>query len=373
MATKGKFDHKAYAAEAAKLANHNEKTASVDFPVPPAGKTVGRFIEYIELGVQPRKAFAGKAKQPIAQVKIAFELLNKKNIREIEVDGKKIKLADRISPPPMALSLHDKAGFNGLYEQMRYGREDITHMAQMLGEPFLLDIVHNESTTKGKDGKEQKRTYANIKSIGAPQIEDPVAETVRQLTVPPALSDIKVFVFDNPSQEAWDTLFIDGSTEVKGADGTLTTKSKNYIQELIMKAKNFGGSALEQMIGGLDNLPEFAEESEDQLEEVAEEVLEEEVLEVEEELEAPAPVAKPVAKKPLQVVAKTATVKAPVSTAPVKTVTKPIAVKTTAKAATASPSKPAVAAKAAIPAKKVASAGKTATQQAVEDLGLFDE
>lgn len=370
MATKGKFDHKAYAAEAAKLANHNEKTASVDFPVPPAGKTVGRFIEYIELGVQPRKAFAGKAKQPIAQVRIAFELLNKKNIREIEVDGKKVKLADRISPPPMALSLHDKAGFNALYEQMRYGREDITHMAQMLGEPFLLDIVHNESTTKGKDGKEHKKTYANIKTIGAPQIEDPVAETVRQLTVPPALSDIKVFVFDNPSQEAWDTLFIDGSKEVKGADGTLTTQSKNYIQETIMKAKNFGGSALEQMIGGLDNLPEFSEETEEVLEEVAEEVLEEEV---EEELEAP--VAKAPAKKPLAVV-KNPTPVAKNVVAKAATTTKPAA--TSAVAKTAFPSKaPAakapIAAKAPVAAKKAVSAGKTATQQAVEDLGLFDE
>ena len=353
MANK-KIDIKALANQAAKLSNHNETKASTDFPLPPAGKTVGRFVEYIELGVQ-KKLYAGKTTY-VPKVKLGFELLHPKNIREVEIDGVKTKRADRITPTPYTLSLHEKAGFYKLYDSMKYKREDIAHMSQMLGEAFVFDIEHN--TVPGANGKPGK-TYANIKAISAPQVEDALAGTVKKLAVPPAMSELKIFLFDNPTQDTWDSLFIDGTREVKDAKGSVTQKSKNWIQEMILGANNFGGSALEQLLGGADELPEFQEEATEEVSEEAE--LDE--LEIEEEVEevVEAPVAKAVQKKPLAVVKTTA--------APAKQVTAKSAPVKTGKPAssvkTVSPSKASV--------KKVASVGKTSTQEAIDELGLFDE
>ena len=364
MANK-KIDIKALANQAAKLSNHNETKASTDFPLPPAGKTVGRFVEYIELGVQ-KKVYAGKTTF-VPKVRLAFELLHPKNVREVEIDGVKTKRADRITPTPYTLSLHEKAGFYKLYDSMKYKREDIAHMSQMLGEAFVFDIEHN--TVPGANNKPGK-TYANIKAISAPQVEDALAGTVKKLAVPPAMSELKIFLFDNPTQETWDSLFIDGTKEVKDAKGVVTQKSKNWIQEMILGANNFGGSALEQLLGGAGDLPEFADAEQEAEEEVTEDAdAELDQLEVvEEEVEeAPAPVAKAVTKKPLSVVKTTA--------APAKQVTAKSAPAKTGKPVssvkTASPSK---APAKAVVTKKVASAGgKTATQEAIDDLGLFEE
>jgi hypothetical protein len=57
-----------------------------------------------------------------------------------------------------------------------------------------------------------------------------------------------MFLWDYPSKEAWDSLFIEGTWD----DG----KSKNMLQELCMSATNFDGSPLQQMLmGGVPALP----------------------------------------------------------------------------------------------------------------------
>lgn len=253
------IDYKAIAAEAAKSKDHNKVNTMATYAPPPAGKTVGRFIEYVELGVQERKAYKGKPKNPAEHVRVVFELLHpKKNIKEIESEGTKKTIADRITMGNMLLSLSDLSGFKQLYDQMKYGRDDIKYMPEMLGEAFVIDIEHNIVN----EGKDTERTYANIKAISAPQTEDAMTETVTKLNVPEAVSPVKIFCFDNPTKESWDSLFIDGTRD-QTKDGTTTTVSKNYIQETILKAKNYVGSPLEQLLGGIDELPEFSEEADD--------------------------------------------------------------------------------------------------------------
>ena len=145
-------------AKAVEVEDQTETQTTGDFSYDPpaAGRTTARFIEYIELGTQKQKPYMGKPKQSKEKVRITFELLGKKNIKEIEVNGEKRQIADKISVT-VPKSLHEKANFKKLFEKMRYGRDDIKHMAQMLSEGFLVTITHN---VVKKDKTEV--TYANL-------------------------------------------------------------------------------------------------------------------------------------------------------------------------------------------------------------------
>lgn len=242
------IDYKKIAAEAANITDQSETKAGGDFErnVPAAGVTMGRFIEYIELGFQPQRAFQGKAKPDAATARFTFEFLAKKNIREVEIEGEKRTFADRISFE-LPISLSEKSGFKKLFNAMRYGRE-VTHFAQMLNDAFVFTIVHNEVE---KDGK--KRVYANIKNdsgwlIQAPVVVDPVQGTETKVPVPPAMSDIKLFIWERPCKETWASLHISGTRTVKDEKGNEREVSKNWLQEKILEASNFQGSPLEELL-----------------------------------------------------------------------------------------------------------------------------
>lgn len=251
--------------------------------IAPEGNCYGRFLEYIELGKFPAE-FEGKPKPPAARVRLMFELLTavpKKgpdgkpmrdengklvmvpNVKEVEVEGGKRKFANQISIE-LTESQSDKSGFYKLFKAMQYGREEITHFAEMLGDAYKLEVVHN-TTNKGK---QNEATYANVFTkergwlVSSPFMEstDPdtleITRTDMSSKVPAAISPIRLFLFDLPTQGSWDSLFIDGTRTVKGKDGAPDTEeSKNWLQEKIMSAVNYGGSALEQMLGGVADLP----------------------------------------------------------------------------------------------------------------------
>lgn len=248
------IDYKALADEAAEYENQSETTSGGgDFEQReiPAGVTFGRLIEYIELGNQPQHAYDGKVKPDADQVRITFELLHpKKNFREVEIDGVTKKFADKISIT-IKKSLHEKSGYTKLFKAMKYGRE-VAHMAQMLNEAFLLTVTHGKS----KDGK---KTYYNLQAggvwnIGAPFMVDPMEGTQTPIPVGPALSPIRIFLWNKPSKETWATLFIDGDRTVKDAEGNEKIESKNWLQNKILGASNFTGSPLEDMLAGSASL-----------------------------------------------------------------------------------------------------------------------
>lgn len=85
-----------------------------------------------------------------------FELLSPKYIQTVTVDNEEKKIPHIISFK-IAKKLNYKAKFVKLFGQLRYGRENIKHMAQMLNDPFIVTVFHNESE---KDGK--KTVYANL-------------------------------------------------------------------------------------------------------------------------------------------------------------------------------------------------------------------
>ncbi|KRR22170.1 hypothetical protein [Bradyrhizobium retamae] len=244
-----------------------EQTVSFDNEPPPAGATVGRFIEYIEIGKQKQPDYNGKPKPDAECVRLTFELLHpKKNIHEYEVEGEKRVRADRVSIR-ISKKMSDKAKFKKLFNAMTYGRDSIKHMAQMLGEAFIITIYHNVVEAEGK-----KRTYVNLDQDGqygirAPFIIDPLEETKKDVPVGDPISPLRLFLFNNPTKETWDSLFIDGTREVKKDGGAVEHVSKNWLQELILDASNYSGSALEALLGGVAELPTSEEEVAEQPEE----------------------------------------------------------------------------------------------------------
>lgn len=260
------IDYKALAAKAAETTDHTETTSGGDFErhVIPAGKTLARFIEYIELGVQPQGSYAGKPKPDCATARLTFELLGNKNIREIEdANGNKITVADRYSKN-IGIKLGDLATFKKYFKALTYGRDGINHMAQMLNEVFVLEFSHKEVE---KDGK--KVTYVNLGKEGSLGIESPYqTNPVSGDTIDvsgqcrPALSPIKIFLWDNPTKETWDSLYIAGERTVKDAKGVESQVSKNWLQEKILNAKDFTGSALEDLLTNSLELSEAVEAAE---------------------------------------------------------------------------------------------------------------
>jgi hypothetical protein len=267
------------AAMAAEAEDQTEvQVTTFDNDPPEAGVTVGRFIEYIELGKHDGGEFKGKKKPDADYLRLTFELLHpKKNIKEYEHEGEQRVRADRVSIR-ISKKLSDKAKFKKLFGAMTYGRDSIKHMAQMLGEAFIINIYHNVVEKEGT-----KKTYVNLDNdgvygISAPFVTDPLEGTKTAVPVREAISPLRLFLFNNPTKETWDSLFIDGTRTVKKDGGAEEEVSKNWLQESILSAKNYVGSPLEALLGGVADLP-----TDEQPEETVEEVV------VEKPVEKPAP------------------------------------------------------------------------------------
>jgi len=247
--------------EAATIVDHTEVTEGFEREIAAAGATMARFTGYVETGKQPQPDFNGKPKPPANEVRLTFDLLTPArvnqdgsqwpgHVREITVDGQKKMICDKLHLT-LAIKLNDRAGFTKLFKAMRYGRDNIKHMAQMIGEPFLMEIVHQKA-------KKSDRVYATIKKDGNWTISAPFVPDVnnfgQQIPAPiPQVLDnetFKLFLWDKPTPETWQMLFIDGTREIT-KDGQKVQVSKNFLQGAIMSAVNFEGSPVHMMLAGL--------------------------------------------------------------------------------------------------------------------------
>lgn len=211
------------------------RTGGGEYTPPAAGVALCRFIGYIETGKRTR-TIPGKPPKQADEVRLVFELHGPKHEPKKLDDG--TLLPHRLSIDT-ALSLNEKANFFKLFQRMNYEGK-ATHMSQLLGQPFLCTVVHET----GKDGK----VYAKLKddsgfTIRPPRQEDALTGETRVIPVPPAISPIRIFVWNAAPEfigKMWDTLFIDGSYD----DG----RTKNVLQELVKSADNFVNSPIFQYL-----------------------------------------------------------------------------------------------------------------------------
>jgi hypothetical protein len=236
-------------AAAGKIKDQTAEQDSFTYEPPAAGRSFMRFVGYVEVGKRKQKPFQGKDKPDALMARLLFELVGKKHGKEI--DGKTVYPILSVN---IAVKGGDKAGFVKLLHKMDYGR-GATHMALMLGEGFIGTVVHNVVKVEGQPDK----VYANIKDkdgnwlIGAPMLpkdpSDPMCDEMVPVAVPEATAPIQCLLWDGPTKEQWDSIFIDGTREKKDDKGNVTVVSKNWLQEDIVKnATDFQGSPLQALM-----------------------------------------------------------------------------------------------------------------------------
>lgn len=213
---------------------------------PPPGLALLRLVGYVECGIQ-HSVYLGQEKNA-AKVQLVFEL-HGKNYPPREFQGEIIP--QRITVIEN-LSLHEKSNFRKIFDSMRGGDESVRHFSQLLGRGFM-GRVFNE-----KNAKDPTKTYARLRDANGYQItqafqDDAVTGERRSITVPPAISKLRLFIWDFADKEMWDSIYIDG-------DYGPGQRTKNVFQEMILKANNFKGSPIDRALNGanagvsLDNL-----------------------------------------------------------------------------------------------------------------------
>lgn len=222
-----------------------------DYTPPPEGPCNLRFISYIEIGKQARKV------KGVEQIKPRCLLT-------FEVSGAKYPVSESGEPIRITieetLSLNEKANFFKLFTRMNYDGK-AQHITQLLGGAYRGRIVHDK--WQGQDGKEKitavLRNDAGY-TITPPRVEvekmdedgNPTGEVeVRNVTVAPAISPLKAFLWDFCDMDQWNSLFIDGEYPARTNDkGEVThpAKSKNVLQARIKQAKNFVGSPIHTLL-----------------------------------------------------------------------------------------------------------------------------
>ncbi len=272
-------------AMAAKANEVEDQTAEATFErrLAPEKQSIARLVSYIELGDQFKKGNPAYSTEDryVPQVRLVFELLSQHNKYEIEVDGKKKEVYDRVTVT-VNKSKSDKGSFKKLLKAMIYGRPGIEHCAQMwCVDSFFVTPVH----TKAANGQ----TYVNLQksnddpwNVSAPTSFDPETGDTKKYKAKPIQGDVQLFLWDRPEKAMWDSLYIAGEyeravykeEEVDGKKKRVKTDeketvSKNYLQETILKANNFEGSPVSVLLSGLGDLPVGDEEEE--VEEVVDE------------------------------------------------------------------------------------------------------
>jgi len=201
---------------------------------PAAGTAQAHFMGYYEMGKHP-----GEHKgQPriYDEVKLVFELSGPNHQPRLLPDGTRVPQRITVNEKK---SLGAKANFFKLFGMMNYAGK-ATHMAQLLGEAYLVEITHSKSA----DGK---RTYANLRGangykVRGPSFQDPISGNTVNVEVAPPLTEPRAFIWDVADLEMWNSIYVEGEYEAKKDDkGNITqpARSKNVLQDYIKEAINW--------------------------------------------------------------------------------------------------------------------------------------
>jgi len=263
------YDIQAAIAQAAKQGpnvNEVQKGGGGGYVPPAEGLCIGTLVGYIEVGNHEKTVKCVSSIKPYAHW--IFELAGGKNApRKNEETGELIPHRITIKTP---ISRNEKAGYYKLFQKLSNGDSSITHPAQLLEKHWLLRIVHNKWTPAGST---DEITTASIGSATegwnvSPPVRpaDPMDSDSKEqpLAKPARISELRLFLWDFPSKEMWDSLYIDGDyperKDEKTGKVTAPAKSKNVIQETIMSATNWADSPMAEILsaGSLDFAAEDA-------------------------------------------------------------------------------------------------------------------
>ncbi|MCR4466532.1 hypothetical protein [Burkholderia sp. SCN-KJ] len=211
---------------------------------PPAlGTAHARLMGYYEMGKHPGK-YKGQPRVN-DEVWLAFELSGPNHPpRELD-DGTRVPQRIMVKE---RFDLTATAHFFKLFGMMNYAGK-ATHMAQLLGEAYLVEVFHRKST----DGM-CKYAYirdSNGYTVRGPSYQDPINGKTVAVEVAPPLTEPRAFIWDIADLEMWNSIFVEGEYEAKKDDkGNVTqaARSKNVLQNYIKEALNWKEHPLAQII-----------------------------------------------------------------------------------------------------------------------------
>ncbi|UEP33717.1 hypothetical protein LL998_10875 [Burkholderia ambifaria] len=210
---------------------------------PAAGTAQARFVGYYEMGKHPGE-YKGQPRVN-DEVWLVFELSGP-NYPPRELDDG-MRVPQRVTVRE-CMDLTSTAHFFKLFGMMNYAGK-ATHMVQLLGEAFLVEVFHRKSA----DGK---RTYANLKgpngyAVKGPSYQDPISGSTVSVPVAPPITEPRAFIWDIADLEMWNSIFVGGEYEAKKDDkGNVTqaARSKNVLQNYIKESLNWKEHPLAQII-----------------------------------------------------------------------------------------------------------------------------
>ena len=201
----------------------------------PEGHCDARLIQVIEYGMQPQ-SMKGVPCDPAHDTQLVFALYGP-GISEgegVEPDQQGKPYIMRLFP--FKISQNEKANSFMLFKALNW-KGTATCFAQLIGESYLAKIITHKPDAAGvaKGYKESSR----IDNKGFLPPIDPRSKKPYDIAMPDE-SYFKLFLWAKPTKAAWDSMHIEGTNE----DGS----SKNFVQNKILGALDFAGSALEQML-----------------------------------------------------------------------------------------------------------------------------
>lgn len=190
------------------------------------GQYLGAIVAYVDLGDQEER-YKNEAKGvgPCVRLEVA--------VFPVGEDGTMATEPVLIPEREMFIKNNERAKSFRAFQALNYQNDPkFRHFAQAFMRPYLFTVTKRVSKTTN-------RPYNTIDWAKTQPAVDPM--TRKPYTLPEVDDRFKVvFLWNNPTQEMWDKLYIEGEME----DGS----SKNFIQEQIVNAKNFHGSAVDLML-----------------------------------------------------------------------------------------------------------------------------
>lgn len=199
-----------------------------------------RLRSYIEVGVHKPSNPTHKNRE---MVHLVFEVNSAKHMRKIDGVDTPHEIVVRV---PKAHS--GNAGFPRLFSALNACHGDkYHHIGQMLGECWLATIYHSDADSNGRiyENFDKDKAWSFAATSGFNLDSTPYS-----VQVPPLMGEPQFFVFDNASvtdpatiKRMWDSIYIAGERVSQKADGTTTTTSKNYFQEILRASVTWEESA----------------------------------------------------------------------------------------------------------------------------------
>jgi hypothetical protein len=207
-----------------------------DYQPPAAGLAYARLVGYFEIGLHEEKNSEGETLLR-DRVDLVFELSGPNHpARKFDDDT---LIPHRVTVQER-LSLEVWANFFKLFTAMNAAHGGTArHMVQLLHMPFVVEVFHR----RGKN----RKVYAGLKgpngyNVLGTSYKDEETGEVKTVEVPPAITELKAFIWELANKAMWDSIHIPGFYEERKSDkGEVTSpaRSKNVLQERIMSAKNW--------------------------------------------------------------------------------------------------------------------------------------